>query len=127
MAVMNVLGCACVVVSNLTPEEIELCEVMDPDALKLEGETGAEFRISVDEGPGRLIDEEAVFSRVKTADGKATITMLLDPEMEDRDKTIMKALGSALTKLDALEKRLVLCEAGAADMENRMIALMSDQ
>ena len=123
MEKVTVMGCACVVVSGMEPEQIERFMRFDPQALVLEDEYGAGFRLSVDDGPGRLTDGEAVFSRVKTAEGKATITILLDPEIKDKQEKVMSDLGSALLKLDALEKQLISRENRLRELEDRMKAL----
>ena len=124
---VTLMGCACVVVSSLEPEQIERYMWLDPEALTMTDDSGNGFRISVDDGPGRLEGDEAVFSRVKTAEGKATITILLDPDIEDKKKAVLKDLGPALLKLDELEKRLLGRENRLQEMEDRMKALLSVQ
>ena len=124
---VTLMGCACVVVSSLEPEQIERYMWLDPEALTMTDDSGNGFRISVDDGPGRLENDEAVFSRVKTAEGKATITILLDPDIEDKKKAVLKDLGPALLKLDELEKRLLGRENRLQEMEDRMKALLSVQ
>ena len=113
-----VIGCACVVVSSLTPEEIRRFERFDPGATVLEKEDGTTFSIRVDEGSGSLMEDVATYSLTATAEGKATITILIEPEVEDKAALVKKKLGAALLKLDELEKRMQEKKGALAEMEN---------
>ena len=46
---------------------------------------------------------KAIYSRTKTPDGMATITVLVDPGVEDKAGTIRSRMGSSLIALDRLE------------------------
>ena len=105
-----VMGCACVVFSSLTPDEIRRFKRLHPESLSLmEGESGDEptFRIDVADGPGSITLEGALFSNVTTADGKATITVLLDPEIDDPMNVVKEKIGGPLMRLIELEKHLM--------------------
>ena len=106
MAKAIVIGCACVVVSELTPDEIEGFKQFRPEDLRME-QNGEDFRLSIDHGPGHLESEEAVFSYAKSADGKATITLLVDPDEENKMKLIQEQIGPAMLKLERMEKVLL--------------------
>ncbi len=103
-----VLGCACVIFSSLTPDEITLFKTLHPEALKeTDEESGTTFSITIAEGPGHVSPEEVTYSRILSADGKATITLLLDPEMNDPIRVVKQNIGSSLKRLFAMEERLV--------------------
>ena len=103
-----IMGCACVIRSRLTPEQIEKFCIYHPEALELKDEDGEVlFSIDVGDGGGCLTQEGALFSRVTTADGKATITILTDPECENRREAVLGTVGPGLALLDVLEDRLL--------------------
>ena len=98
-----VMGCACVVISSLEPEQIERYDKFAPEALTMDG-----FTISLDEEqPGCLNSDGATYSKTKSADGKATITILLDPAVEDKGELVQEKIGPMLLKLDELEKQIL--------------------
>ena len=103
------MGCACVVRSMLTPEQIEKFCIYDPEALVKTNSAGEEiFRIDLDgELPGSITPERAVFSKVKTTDGKATITVMIDPECVDRKAAVMEIVGPGLRQLEEMEPQLL--------------------
>ncbi len=103
------MGCACVVKSMLTPEQIEKFCVYYPEALVKKNDTGEEvFRIDIDrELPGSITPDGAVFSKVTTAEGKATITVIIDPECENRKAVVMEKIGPGLRMLEEMEPKLI--------------------
>lgn len=104
-----VMGCACVITSKLTCEQIENFRRYHPEALVMRGEDSSEvvFTMDIDDGPGSISREKAVYSRTKTPDGKATITVILDPEIEDKVETVRDKLGPALLLLEELERQML--------------------
>ena len=104
-----VMGCACVITSFLTVEQIENFRKYLPEALKLTDETsGREVcSIELDDGPGSIVDGKVTFSRTKTPDGMASITLLLDPEIEDKAEMVKTQIGASLIALDRLETLLL--------------------
>ena len=115
------MGCACVVKSMLTPEEIEKFCIYHPEALVMKNEAGEEvFKIDLDgEIPGCITKEAAVFSKVKTVDGKATITVIIDPECEDRKTALLETVGPGLRVLDEMERQLVKMLPDLAEEEKK--------
>ena len=102
-----VLGCACIILSSLSLEDLMRYCVYHPDALRMKDDKGEEiFSIDLDDSPGSISSEGAVFSNVSTGDGKATITCLISPKMKDRREMILDKYGTALRRLDELEARL---------------------
>lgn len=103
-----IMGCACVITSDLTPEQIGMYKKYHPEALVLTDEDSGEeiFQLDMDDGPGMLVKEKAVLSHVTTADGRATITIVLDPAIEDRTETFLEKCGTGLSRLFELEQHL---------------------
>ena len=122
-----VAGCACVVFSELTPEKIERFKRYQPDALTMCDESNPEntFTMDIDDGPGKLEDSTAVFSRTKSVEGKATITILLDPEEEDKPAMVQQNLGPALLRLRELEAALLTRMDGLAEAEKKVTAMLT--
>ena len=114
-----VAGCACVVFSVLTPEENDRFKQYQPEALKLIDENNPEdvFTLDIDDGPGHVEETEAVYSRTKSADGKATITILLDPDEENKLGLAQKKIGRMLVKLQKLEEKLLESTEVVAELE----------
>ena len=104
-----IMGCACVITSFLTVEQIENFRKYLPKALKLTDETSGNevCSIELDDGPGSIVDGKFTFSRTKTPDGMASITLLLDPEIEDKAEMVKTRIGASLIVLDRLETLLL--------------------
>ncbi len=104
-----VAGCACVITSLLTYEEIERYKRYHPEALTMvdEDDGHAVFTIDVTDGPGCLTKSRAEFSRMKSADGKATITVLLAPDINDKEAAVKAQICPCLAHLDELEQQLL--------------------
>ena len=103
-----IVGCACVVQSRLTPEQIERFNIYNPEALKIRNENGETiFTLDIGEGGGHIEKDSAAYSKATTADGKATITILTDPDCDDRKQLVMESIGSGILLLDQLEEKLV--------------------
>lgn len=103
-----VMGCACVIFSSLTPDEIKRFKAFHPEALQMKDEDdGTVFSIDIENGAGSLLPEGATFSNVTSADGKATITVLLDPDIEDPMDAVKDRLGKPLMNLIEMEEHLL--------------------
>ena len=102
------MGCACVITSGLTVEQLDSFVKYHPEALKMWDEDRNEllFSVGLEDGPGHITEHEAVFSRTKVPGGKATITIVIDPEVEDKAKCIRERLGKGLLRLDEVEEHL---------------------
>ena len=126
MAKVIVLGCACVVISELTPEEIERHSRYDLARLDETGDPQpAGFTIDLDDGPGHLDESGAVFSRTKSADGRATLTIILDPEEEDKVKMVQEHMGTALLRLRKAEEEILRGLDEAAEAEKKMVDMFT--
>lgn len=105
-----IIGSACIVFSSLSPDEIRRFKSYHPEALQLHDEETDKvvFTIDIDEeGPGSLTTDGAVYSKATSAEGKATMTILLDPSADDRLDLAEKNLGGPLLRLIEMEKQLV--------------------
>ncbi len=105
-----IAGSACVVFSRLTPEDINLFKSLRPESLMMSEKDSDEIAFSLDirdEEPGSLTEDQALFSTIPSADGKATITILLDPSCKDRQGLVEKKLGPSLRLLSDLEDKLL--------------------
>ena len=101
-------GCAAMVVSDFTPDELMYFKKHNPDVLKLKGEDGKTvFTVDIrEDGPGFLDDESAVFSMVRSGNGKATITVLVDPDADDKTATLRNMLKTGLQYLHCVEVQI---------------------
>ena len=118
-----VAGSACVVKSTLTPEEINRIKKFHPEALVMQDENGEPvFAIDIDEEqPGSINNNGACFGNATSSDGKATITVVLDPTAENPEELVYDKLGRALLYLKDMEEQIaeVLPELGEEEREIR--------
>lgn len=115
------MGCACVVMSRLTLEQLEKYCIYLPEELKLKNEEG-EVIYTIDfsdETPGRVTDDMTVYSRAVTEDGRPTATILIGPECTDRENAIMETIGLGLALLETLECRLEAMLPELAEAERK--------
>ena len=107
---VTIVGCACVITSRFTPQEMADYEHYCPEAMELKSEDGnILYRIMLDEegNPGKISDECAAFSSVNVPGGKATITLLLDPSAEDKEELFRNKIGHAVMLLDRIECQML--------------------
>lgn len=107
-AKVQVIGCACIIFSAFTPDQLRDFKRYMPEALTARDENGEPaFAVDLDEkSPGSLTKYGAVFSRKTTKQGNATITIVIDPECDDTEETVRKSLGTAILRLADLEECL---------------------
>ena len=105
----KIIGCACIIASAFTVDELRDFQRYMPEALTKRDEKGEPiFAISLDEtSPGSLNKYGATFSRKATKAGNATITNLLDPECDDMEDMVRDQLGSAILRLVDMEEYLM--------------------
>ena len=103
-----IAGCACVITSVFTREELERFKEFAPELLTMVDDSGQPvFAIDIaDDTAGSLNRHGAVFGAAASASGQATITVLLAPSVTDRRDAVRTTLGSALLNLRELEDRL---------------------
>lgn len=116
-------GCACIITSAFTPEEIRDFRRYMPEALVLKNAEGEPlFAVDIDEtSPGSINQYGVVFSKHTNREGNATATILLDPECEDCERLVRDKIGSAILSLVELEERLV---KDVSRLEKRKALLM---
>lgn len=103
-----VVGSSCVVKSTLTPADIKRIKKFHPEALVMEDEDGEPvFAIDIDETmPGSINNNGACFGSATSTDGKATVTVVLDPTSENTEELVFERLGRALMYLKDMEQQL---------------------
>lgn len=109
-ASIKIAGSACVVESAAKLEDIKLLEKFRPNALKLfEGEGSNKevvFAVgSVKAGSGSINAYGASFGTATTANGKATITMMVPEGTEDPKAWAADKIGVAILQLGKVEQQ----------------------
>jgi len=122
----TIVGSSCVVKSTLTPEEIKQLKKLHPEALTMTDEDGEPvFAIDIDEEtPGSINNVGACFGRATSADGKATITVVLDPAADNAVDLVYEKLGKALAYLDDMETQIAEVIPTLAEEEARVKAMI---
>lgn len=105
----RIIGCACIIFSVFTPDELRDFQRYLPEALVKRDEKGEPvFAISLDESSaGSLNQYGAVFSRKAVKSGEATITILIDPDCDDPEEAVRASIGSAILSLVDMEEYLM--------------------
>lgn len=122
-----VIGSSCVVKSTLTPEEIKRVKKFHPEALVLSDEDGEPvFAIDIDEEmPGSINNNGACFGNATSGDGKATITVVLDPTAENTEDLVYNRIGRALMNLKKMEEQLAEMLPELDDEEREIRAMIT--
>lgn len=117
-----IVGCACVIFSAFTPDQLRGLQCILPEALTVRDAQGAPvFAISLDPAsPGSLTKDGAVFSAHPSSRGNATITILIDPKVEDPYQKVCESLGPALLRLMDLEESLKARLPEVEDIRDRL-------
>lgn len=100
-----VTGSAAIVTSDVKLDDWKRIAKMQPEALALVDDETDEvlFRVVVGEGPGSINENGVCFGTATNNDGKATVTILIRPEVEDKVQLVKDEIGRALLDLNALE------------------------
>ena len=103
-----VIGSSCVIKSTLTPADIKRIKKFHPEARVMDDEDGDPvFAIDIDENtPGSINNNGACFGSATSEDGKATITIVLDPAAENTVDLVYERLGRALMYLKEMEDHI---------------------
>ena len=105
---MVVAGCAGIIYSSLTLQELEWIREYHPDMLKYTEDDGTAFELCFgEESPGTLNPDKADFGNRVSPDGYPQVTVLIDPEIDNTLEAVMDRLGEPLIRLSLLEKRLL--------------------
>lgn len=117
-----IMGCACIITSALTVEQIEQYKLCRPEPLELTDDNKTIVALDIDDGPGYIDGNNVVYSRVKDPEGRATITLLLDPEAEDKVELVRKRIGATLLRLNDLEEQML---QKIGDVETEIVKMNS--
>ena len=123
------IGAAAVIVSGVKLEDWKRVELYAPDALEIRDENGETvFRVMTSGGPGSICENLVTWGNYPTDEGLATITLLLDEDVEDKLAAVMDVAGSALEKVENIEKAipgiLEEIDARGEDFETQLIRLL---
>ena len=107
-AIVN--GATCVVYSSLKKDELKWIKAHYPDILRVIGEDGQpSFEVTVDDTmPGSVEDNLVVFGAPVSAEGYATITILVDPEAENVEDLVMEKFREPLQHLAEIEESIFM-------------------
>ncbi len=102
-----VIGSAAVIISGVKLEDWKLVEEYAPEALKTMDKKGEPtFRIMTAEGTGTMNRYGVVWGTHVSEEGNATVTILLDDEVDNRKEAVMNVVGSALLNVVEIEKTI---------------------
>ncbi len=108
MAKVIIAGNACVLFSDLKLDDIKELRQNHPEALSLKDGMGQTI-LTVDldqDSAGQATGNQVVFGPTASREGKATITLLIDPEEEDFVGMVRDKIGNSLMKLTELENKI---------------------
>ena len=104
---VDITGASAVLVSDVTLEDWQRVEKYAPEMLKITDEEGeATFKVMTCGGAGSVNEYGVCFGSYVNDGGKATVTVLLDEEVEDKLQAIKDTMGSALLELNSIEKAI---------------------
>jgi len=104
---VDISGASAVLVSDVTLEDWERVEKYAPEMLKIVDEEGEPlFCVKTATGGGSITKYGVSFGTYTNEGGKATVTVLLDDEIEDKLQAVKDIMGSALLDLNEIEKEL---------------------
>ena len=101
-----IAGASAVLTSSVKRSDWERIAKLSPESLAMEEEDSDEvvFRVGLDDGPGSANEYGVMFGSATNQEGKATVTILLDPEAEDKVELVRENVGQAILYLNELEK-----------------------
>lgn len=105
-AAIKVAGKAVVVESAFSPDAIKLVAKHRPKALSLFEDKEEVFKVTIGAGSGDISQWGAVYGAATTADGKATITMLMPDGVTDPKAWVADKVSTAILKLKKVEDNL---------------------
>ena len=115
---VDITGASAVLVSDVTLEDWKRVEKYAPEMLKIMDEDGdAVFKVKTGCGSGSINEYGVCFGGYTNEGGKATVTALIDEEVEDKLQAIRDIMGSALLELNNIEKEIPNVLKDIADKE----------
>lgn len=121
-----IIGAAAVVVSGVKLEDWKLVEKYSPEALKIVDEDGdAVFKIVTGPGGGSINQFGISWGSYVSDEGYATVTILLDEDVEDKKAAVKDVAGSALLDLIDIEKEMPKILEEIREKEKEIESLIS--
>ncbi len=106
-AKIYIMGAAVVIVSGVKLADWKLVEKHAPEALIIVDESGEPiFKAMTAGGSGSMNKYGVVWSSYLSEEGNATVTILLDDEVENKKEAVMDVVGSALLDVIEMEKKI---------------------
>ena len=104
---IDLTGAAAVLVSDVALEDWKRVEKYAPEMLKIVDDDGdVLFKVATCCCTGSINKNGVCFGSYTNEGGKATVTILLDDEVEDRLQAVKDVAGQALLDLNAIEKEI---------------------
>ena len=104
-ATIYIIGAAAVLVSGVKLDDWKLVEKFAPEALNFIDEDSGEiaFRITCRSGMGSVNQYGVCWGSHTSDEGYATVTLLLDEDVEDKQEAVMEVIGPAMMYLEVIE------------------------
>ena len=106
-AKVYIIGAAAVIVSGVKLEDWKQVEKYAPERLKIVDESGETvFKVATSKGGGSMNQYGVCWGTYTSDEGYATVTILLDDDIEDKKEAVKDITGSALLDLIEIEKQV---------------------
>ena len=105
---VDISGASAVLVSDVKLEDWKRVEKFAPEMLKIVEEETDEvvFKVKTSSGGGSVNEYGVCFGAYTNDGGKATVTVLLDDEIDDKVAAVKEIMGSALLDLNTIENEI---------------------
>ena len=115
---VDISGASAVLVSDVTLDDWKRVEKYSPEMLKIVDEEGDPlFKIKTSDGGGSINEYGVCFGSYTNEGELATVTVLLDDDIEDKLAAVKEIMGSALLDLNEIEKEIPNVLKDIADKE----------
>lgn len=106
-AKVEISGASAVLVSEVKLDDWKRVEKYAPDMMKIVDEDGDPvFKVKTSDGSGSVNEYGVCFGSYTNEGGLATVTVLLDDDIEDKLVAVKEIMGSALLDLNEIEKEI---------------------
>ena len=106
-AKVYIVGAAAVLVSSVKLEDWKRVEKYAPETLKIVDDNGEPvFKVASSEGGGSVNHFGVAWGTYTSDEGYATVTTLLDDDIENKKEAVMDIMGSALLDLRDIEQEI---------------------
>lgn len=107
-AVVKIVGGACVIESSATLEEIKMLKKFRPNSLTLFEEKGGKkepvFAVGLGNGAGSICEYGVSFGSVASADGRATVTLMIPEGTAEPKEWAEDRIGVSILHLNKIEE-----------------------